>query len=235
MNKIILTVILSFIIACNTDPKSEKNTSILPNKTFELTGKLSNFYTDKVYLNKFINNAYFPIDSSVIDKNTFSFTGSVEYPERFVLTFNNYTAEVMLIVENCIFNIEINQLQINDPKISGSILNLQLNHYQMTSRNIFNKIDHLFPQFQNARLENNVNKLKEIRNEMNKIESKFTEFSIEFIKKNINSYISPMILRDLIKTPDMDSLKTGNLYYKFPDSIKESADSKIIAKYLNLP
>ena len=184
MNKTILTIFLSVIIACNGDSKLEKETSNLQDKSFNLSGKLSNFYTDKVYLNKVKDNSYFPIDSSYIDKNTFSFKGKVDYPERFVLTFNNYTAEVMLIVENCSFNIKINQLQINDPKITGSVLNLQLEAHQIASRNIFNKIDHLFPQFQHARLENDVNKLKEIRNEMNKIESKFTEFSLEFIKKN---------------------------------------------------
>jgi hypothetical protein len=235
MNKTILTIFLSVIIACNGDSKLEKETSDLQDKSFNLSGKLSNFYTDKVYLNKVKDNTYFPIDSSFIENNTFSFKGKVTHPERFTLTFKNYTTEVILIVENCDLNIEINQLQLNNPIITGSNLNVQLNEYQIASKKIFNKIDYLFPEFQNARLENNVQKLKEIRGEMDKIEFEFTQFSIDFIKKNKNSYIAPMILRDLLKTPNIDSLKVDKLYNEFPESIRQSSDSKIIANYLNLP
>lgn len=234
MSKIILTVFLSVIIACNGDPKKQKEASILKDKSFNLTGKLSNFYTDKVYLNKYQGQSYFPIDSSFIDKNNFSFKGKVAHPERFVLTFKNYTAEVVIIVENCDFNIEINQLQLNNPIITGSNLNVQLNEYQIAAKIIFNKIDYLFPEFQNARLENNVQKLKEIRTAMNKIESEFTQFSFGFITKNKNSFIAPMILRDLLKTPNIDSLQIDKLYTEFPEHIKQSPDSKIIANYLNL-
>ena len=147
MNKIILTVFLSFIIACNTNLRSEKNKTDLQNKSFELTGELSNFYTNRVYLNRFINNGFHPVDSSSVDNNTFSFKGHVEFPERYMLTFNNYTAEVMLIIENSTINININQLQIDNPKISGSKLNLELDEYRIASKKIFNKIDQLFPKF----------------------------------------------------------------------------------------
>ena len=235
MNKIILTVFLSFIIACNTNLRSEKNKTDLQNKSFELTGELSNFYTNRVYLNRFINNGFHPVDSSGVDNNTFSFKGHVEFPERYMLTFNNYTAEVMLIIENSTINININQLQIDNPKISGSKLNLELDEYRIASKKIFNKIDQLFPKFQHARLENDVDKLKEVRNEMDMIESRFIDFSLEFINNNSNSYLGPMILRDLIKTPTIDLLSIKNLYMKFPDSIKKSSDGQIIRQYLELP
>jgi hypothetical protein len=235
MRKTFLTIFLGIILSCQGDSKLKNKASEPKDKSFNLSGKLSNFYTDKVYLNKLKDNSYFPIDSSSIDKNMFLFKGKVAHPERFALTFKNYTTEVIIVIENCDFNIEINQLQLNDPIITGSNLNMQLNEYQTSAKKIFSKIDYLFPEFQNARLENNVLKLKEIRAEMNKIETEFTQFSFDFIENNKNSYISAMILRDLLKTPNIDSLKVDKLYKEFPEYIKQSSDSKIIANYLNLP
>jgi hypothetical protein len=235
MNKIINTFFLVVIIACSGKPKLKKEVAKPIERQFNINGTLSNFYTNRVYLNRFKDNNYFPIDSAAIEDNTFTFTGSVPYPERYVLTFKNYTAEIILILENCELNIEINQLQLNNPTITGSELNVQLNDYQLATKKIFNKIDHLFPEFQTARLENDVQKLKEIREKMNEIEAEYTEFSFDYIENNQNSYLAPMILRDLLKTPPVDSLKVERLFRQFPDSIQQSRDSRIIADYLDLP
>ena len=85
--------------------------------------------------------------------------------------------KTLLIIENTSINLTIDIEQINDPIISGSILNDQLLTYKNESKAIFRKIDYLYPRFQKARLENDIQKLKEIGLEMKKIELEFIHSS----------------------------------------------------------
>jgi hypothetical protein len=223
------------IIACNDKkppPYKEDITSKLVG--FEFSGTLKSYLSDKVYLNRIIDNGIYPIDSSVIKNNQFIFKGFVNYPERFVLTFQNYSATVILIVENTEFNINLNPNELSDPLITGSPLNSKLNEYKLASKIIFNKIDLLYPQFQKARLENDAEKLIEIGSEMKNIETEFTNFSYDFIRINKNSFVAAMILRDQLKASEIDSLRILNSYKILSEEVKNSPDAKIIASVFNL-
>jgi len=234
-NRITVWLCCIVIIACNHQ-NSQKQQEIATKdaKGYVVEGILESYLSDKVYLNKIIENQIYPIDSVAIENNQFTFRGIVEYPERFALTFENYSATVVLIIENTHFQILLNPSQINEPVITGSLLNTELNEYELTSKQIFKKIEYLFPQFQKARLENNANKLTEIRNEMKNIESEFVEYSYKFIEDNKNSYVAPMILNDQLKTTSFDTLRIKQAYHMLSDEVKESPDAQIITSILNL-
>lgn len=200
---------------------------------FELNGKLENFYPKKVYLNKIIENSVYPIDSSDVLNNRFIFKGIVEFPERYALTFENYSSEAIFIIENTRFNLFISSKQMNEPSITGSQENTILSQYKVKSKQIFKKIDYLFPQFQKARLENDANSLDKIGNEMKNIEKEFTDFSFNFIMQHHKSYVAAMILRDQLKSTAVDTLRVKKTYQLLSDKIKDSPDSQIIASFIN--
>ena len=206
-----------------------------PFNGFEIKGTLENFYPEKVYLNKIIGDSFSKIDSSEIINNNFTFKGIVEFPERFAITFKNYSSITLFIIENTQFEIFINSEIINDPVIKGSPLNSKLHEYKIDAKKIFKKIDYLFPQFQKARLENDAEKLAEIEKEMKKIEKKFVNFSNNYILKNKESYIATMLLRDQLKSNPIDTLQIKKTYNILSSKIKNSPDAKIIASFLNLP
>jgi hypothetical protein len=225
------------IISCNhqnSQKKENVDTKAIEIGGFVLTGTLESYLSDKVYLNKIIENQIYPIDSTPIENNQFIFKGAVKYPERFALTFENYSAAVLLIVENTDFQISFIANQINEPVITGSALNNELHEYELTSKRIFKKIEFLFPQFQKARLENDASKLLEIGNEMKNIEAEFVDYSYNFIKTNRNSFVSAMILHDQLKTPNADTLRIEQTYYLLSEAVKKSPDAQIIASALKL-
>ncbi len=237
--KNILTIWLCciVIISCNNQKSQNKenaDTKDVDEDSFILTGTLDSYLSDKVYLNKIIENQIHPVDSTAIEHNQFTFKGTVKYPERFALTFANYTTAVILIIENTEFQISLIANQINEPVITGSALNTELHEYELASKRIFKKIEFLFPKFQKARLENDANKLLEIGNEMNKIESEFVEYSFNFIKNNRSSYVSAMILHDQLKTGKSDTLRIKQTYYMLSEEVKKSSDAQIIASNLKL-
>lgn len=220
------------LVSCSSEPsKNAVNTSI--NK-FQLNGKIVNFEAKKVYLNKLVNKSLYPIDSANITNKQFVINGIVEYPERFILTFDSNYTKILLIVENQKFNITIDSDNFNDPIIKGSKLNDELNAYKNASKLIFNKIDYLYPHFQKARLENDSQRLEEIGKDMKSIETEFNEFSYKYISKHSNSFIAPILLNDLLKSSKIDTLKIKECYTKLDETVQKSPDAVLVASFLNL-
>lgn len=236
MKKIILASCILFIFFNCTTPKKKsikENNSTVTNK-FVLSGTFNTEISDKVYLNKILENTLYPVDSSTIINHQFIFEGAVEYPERFALTFENYATPVIFILENTDFQIELNPTQLHEPILINSPLNYKLNEYKTHSKNIFKKIDYLFPQFQKARLENDVEELAKIGQKMKLIEREFSDFSFQFIENNKKSYISGMILRDQLKSSTADTLKIIKTYNMLSTNVKKAPDATLVADILEL-
>ena len=235
MKKLLLLIfIVSTLIGCTQKNTTDQNQLNIHKNGFTIHGELINLNANTVYLNKIIDNYVYPIDSSTITNNVFKISGLVEYPERFALTFNNYSKIIILIVENTEISIIIDGTSINDPIIQGSPLNTALNDYKEASKSIFKKMDYLYPAFQKARLENDADKLHEIGNQLNNIEHEFTDFSYNFIKNNTHSYIAAMILNDHLKSSSADTLKIKKLYDSLSEEVKKCPDAQLIAHALNL-
>ena len=226
-----------FVFGCNSKNNQTEKSATTSNKIstgFILRGELKNGKATTVYLNKIIGNTLYQIDSAQIVNNLFKIQGVVEYPERFAITFDTYAFKTLLIIENTSINLTIDIEQINDPIISGSTLNDQLLTYKNESKTIFRKIDYLYPRFQKARLENDIQKLKEIGLEMKKIELEFTKFSFQFIEDNKNSFIAPILLSDLLKASTIDTTRIKESYNLIATNVKDSPDAQIIASFLEL-
>ena len=226
-------LLLLLSLGCTTINEQNKPTETLAKDAFQLNGEFTKEYTTKVYLNKIIENSLYVIDSSEVVNNQFQFNGKVDYPERFALTFEYYSAIVVLIVENIEYHLLINPDEIHNLKIEGSPLNTQLENYKDGAKTIFKQIDYLYPAFQKARLENDAEKLKAIQQKMDSIYMQFNAYTYNFIKKNKDSYVSVMLLRDMLKTDTVDSTKIKNYYNLFPNNLKESPDGKLIEEFIS--
>jgi len=236
MNKLIISAVCGiFIFFSCTFSESKKVEKTIDKELngFILRGHLKSYLADKVYLNKIIAESIYTIDSAIIENNQFVFKGFVNYPERFQLTFENYSTSITLIIENTDFKVEIDPVLIQDPTIIGSPLNDLLFEHKQNSKNIFHKIDLFFPKFQKARLENDAEKLTEIGAELRIIETKFRDYSYNFIKENNNSYVAAMVLRDQLKSSSIDTLRIREFYNLLSEKVKNSPDAEIIQLSLN--
>lgn len=233
----LLLIISTLIFSCKKNVTNSNQpfiSSELKSSKFEINGRLENFFPEKVYLNKIIENSIYQIDSCIVNDNSFVFNGIVEFPERFALTFQNYSSIAVIIIENTTFDVFIDGKQISDPIVNGSNSNILLQLYKTKSKQIFKKIDFLYPQFQKARLENDAKKLSEIGLEMTKIEQQFSDFSFEFIQQNSQYYVAAMILRDQLKLSNIDTIRIRNTYNLLSENVKKSPDSQIIESLLKL-
>lgn len=234
MRKLLLLFIFINLISCNNYTyKKNSNKNNISKTNYTLNGSID-FDSKIAYLNKIRNDSLFKIDSSYINKHNFIFKGNIISPERFALTFKGFSAVVIVILEPKNFSISIKNHFFNDPKIIGSPLNSLLLSYKSTSKSIFKKINYLYPQFQKARLENDAQKLQEIKLKMETIENEFTNYSYHFIENNKNSYIAAMLLSDHLKSSKTDTLKIKEIFNTLPLKVKNSIDGKKVAKWLQI-
>jgi hypothetical protein len=235
MRYLIFIVIYSILFLACSKPKSKiEKLESTASKDYFIEGVVKNFRPNTAYLNKIIENSLYTIDSASIKNNRFQFNGSVIYPERFALTFNNYSSVTPLIIENDSIKITIDFETIESPTIDGSNLNREMNDYIASSKIIFKKIEYLFPKFQKARLENDVEQLNLLNDEMTVIENEYYNFTYDYVKNNSTSIISAMILRDQLKLSKIDTTRIVNAYNLLSNDVKKTPDAEIIAIQLNL-
>jgi hypothetical protein len=228
-NWLLLFISIS-IFGCKKNP-SKNNITPTITKNYTLNGTV-NFDAKMVFLNKIKNDSLFKIDSSAVINNNFIFKGNIISPERFALTFKKLSAIVIVILENQKISISIKKNEFNDPKIIGSPLNTLLLSYKNTSKGIFKKVDYLYPQFQKARLENDIQKLQEIKKKMETIENEFTTYSYHFIEHHKDSFIAAMLLADHLKTSKIDTFKIKQTFNLLPPKIQQSTDGKVVANWV---
>lgn len=236
MKKLLVFFIFCTFISCERQPNLKKTEAPIqqPARSFQIEGTFDNYFSEYVYLNKIMHNSLVKLDSSKIENNRFHFSGAVEYPERFALTFENSSVVTVFILENANFQIALNAKNPTEPIILNSPLNSELNHYKNHSKEIFREIDKLYTRFQKARLENDIETLEEIGDAMSQIETNFRNYSYDYVSKNPNSYISAMILIDLMKSENADILKIKELFNLLSENVKEIPDAQFLAMELQL-
>jgi len=233
-NIIFISICSILFLACDKPlAKTEIIKSQLSNN-YVIEGSVKNFHPNTIYLNKIIENSVYSIDSASIVNGKFQFKGSVEYPERYALTFNSFASVATLIIENDSIKIDIDFNTLETPIIKGSSLNTEMNNYITSSKKIFKKIEYLFPKFQKARLENDAEELKILNKEMTIIENEYLDFTYDYINKNTSSFVSVMILRDQLKLTKIDTSRILKSYKILSTEVKNSPDAEIIAIQLNL-
>lgn len=230
--KTVIISFLSFLLACSCTKIKKKESAKKANTHFVINGSFDRFFTSKVYLHQIKKQKLYLLDSSKVSNNTFTFTGKVKTPEKYVLTYKNSAVKTVFIAENKEFSIHINTTNNTQADIKNSPLNDALKEYKNHSKQIFNQLDFLYISFQKARLENDYKKIKEISNEIKAIEREFHNYTFSYITNNSNSYLAAILLKEQLNVHPIDSVAVLSAYKKLSSKVKKSMAAKTVAKYL---
>ena len=186
----------------------------------------------KVLLKKQENGITISIDSTFSENGKFEFSGIIETPAMYGIFIDSIKGGIYPLVESGTITINAHKDSLYNPRVSGTKLNNELNVFKEGSKKIVDKINDLFPEFQKARAENDVEKIDQINAEMKAINDENTTYSLNYTKNNPDSYISAMILQSLLRMPDMNPEKAKLIYTNFSDEVKKSDFSKSIKNYI---
>lgn len=165
---------------------------------FNLIINIEGILEGQAYLNIVSEQQLKKIDSITLIDNSFLFTGKIDEPILVWLTFDNTTQGLSLILEPEEIRISGERLHIKNARVKGGSLNNSYTAFKKESSLFFSKIDTRYQRFQKARLENNSKQLHIIHKEISDIKAAYLEFCTQYILKNPDSFISLVILNDLI-------------------------------------
>ena len=231
MKKRICVLLISSFVFFSCAKEKAKNEV---QEQFVLNINISNADGNLSYLHKLTNSKTIPSDSAIIKNSKVTFKGSIEYPERHLLTITNVFGGKLIILENDTINVQADKNDLTKATISSSLINSELADVQQKSMNIYDKMDLFFPDLQRARLENDAEKLSHIALKMKAIEKENIDFNYTYAKENPNSYISAMILNDLSKRDSIDIKRVKVIYDTFSEEVKKCADAEQINLLLSI-
>ena len=229
MKYLILIIILtcSFLSCDNISHKKNEN-------TFFIIGELETIADHtKVFLKVQKSNKTITLDTAYTSQNAFQFSGAISKPEIFGIYIDGIKGSIGLFIQNDSVFIDVDENTLNNSIIKGSELNDQYLSFVKKSNEIISRTNYLFPLFQKARTENDVEKLIEINKKIEGIHQENRAFVISFIRENQDSYIASFALYLLLKNESISKDTIASIYSDFSHDVKKGDLSMAILLYLD--
>ena len=217
MKKLLCIAFLSlFFVCCKDEPKT----------SYIIDGKAEGVFNGiRVYLSK-VNERGAPIpqDTSIVMNETFSFEGSVEYPQLYYISINGTPGRFPLILENGNSNIKIDSKVLANTTYVGSKSHEVLKIYQ-------DKMDAFDADYNKAKenykqsefLSDSVNIIRD-RETLVNLTDNINNYQYEYVEENNTSYGIMPVLTTLINSRDVDFKRVVNLYEGIDDKLKNSEE-----------
>lgn len=217
MKKLLCIAFLSlFFVCCKDEPKT----------SYIIDGNAEGVFNGiRVYLSK-VNDRGAPIpqDTSIVMNETFSFEGSVEYPQLYYISINGTPGRFPLILENGNSNIKIDSKVLANTTYVGSKSHEVLKIYQ-------DKMDAFDADYNKAKenykqsefLSDSVNILRD-RETLVNLTDNINNYQYEYVEENNTSYGIMPVLTTLINSRDVDFNRVVNLYEDIDDKLKNSEE-----------
>ncbi|MBU8891203.1 MAG: AhpC/TSA family protein [Bacteroidales bacterium] len=192
-------VAIALMISCTMQPK------------YKIEGNIAGLDSGSAVLKKIVDNKMVTVDSVIIEKGDFTFSGTVEQAEYFVITFADTLDGIQLFLDNVKITIEGEVDSIRDVVVSGSELTGLFNTFNSEMFNFSMQMRALYNEYIQINMGGgDPERLKAIEGEYTGIEEQQNEFITSFMSENSNSLLSPFI-----------ALNYGNAKYKNLEELEE--------------
>lgn len=228
MKNTLYFVISLLLISC-----AKKEDSTIENG-YNLTVKIKGVEDNKtVFLKKQANGVSIKLDSAITKNETVKFNGKIELPEIYGIFIENNSQGIFPIIESGNIQINTHIDSIYEAKATGTPLNKQLNEYKDKAREISERMNQSFYEFQKARAENNLDRINEINKKLKLINKDLSNYKLDFIKNNPNSFVSSMVLFSIAQNKETNLNTIENLYNSLSNEVKKSEFSNNIKSILD--
>ncbi len=187
---------------------------------YVLTGALDGVNGAKtILLRKHQGGEWVDVDSVTTSTGAFSFKGQVEYPEMYFLMVKGERSRVSFFLENSKIKIEGHVDSLSVAKIHGSKTQAEYDAFNEKVKVFGDHNRELYGAFQKAKSEGDQAVMTQLEGKMEQLYEDMQSFRKDYIKNNPASWISPVILQQLLYQLSGDELKValGQLDVKFKD------------------
>lgn len=162
------------------------------------------------------------IDTLFVKEGLASYSGFAEVPDYKSLWVNGVRGSVPLFVEPGEITVEIYNDSIQASKVSGTKTNVAFKRYIDEINPLFKSFYEIQNDMRNAMISRDSLGYKDLEEQLKDMETKFNNFQIDYTKSNPDSYVSAMVLIQLVMNKVIENEEAYEIYNGFSKTIKKT-------------
>lgn len=178
------------------------------------------------------NNQPQTLDTLAVQGGVASYTGTIELPEMHYLLLDGNRDVVPVVLEPGEITVEIYKDSIRSSKASGTKSNSDFRRYIKTSTPLIDDLFGIQNEMRNAMISRDSLAFVDLQEQLNEMQTKFTDFQVDFVSENSDSYISTLILEQLILNKGVEEAEAQNIFNAFSSTVKKTKAGVKIEKIL---
>jgi len=174
------------------------------------------------------------IDSTNVVEGKFSFSDSIAVPEMHYIVFDKQRENLPVILEPGEITVKIYKDSVKNSKILGTKSNLDFAKYMKETTDLYTELSKIQFEIRSANVERDSLVVDDLNNQFESMKNKLTDYELNFIKVNNDSYLSTLILQRMVMQQEIKIEKAEELYNSFTEIIKKTKSSIEIKKNIEL-
>tara|TARA_B100000795_G_scaffold240749_1_gene203100 strand:+ start:549 stop:1670 length:1122 start_codon:yes stop_codon:yes gene_type:complete len=174
------------------------------------------------------------IDSTNVVEGKFSFSDSIAVPEMHYIVFDKQRENLPVILEPGEITVKIYKDSVKNSKILGTKSNLDFAKYMKETTDLYTELSKIQFEIRSANVEMDSLVVDDLNNQFESMKNKLTDYELNFIKVNNDSYLSTLILQRMVMQQEIKIEKAEELYNSFTEIIKKTKSSIEIKKNIEL-
>ena len=151
-----------------------------------------------------------------------SYSGVSKLPDYQSLWVDGIRGSVPVFVEPGEITVELYKDSIQASKVSGTKTNVAFKRYIDEINPLFKSFYEIQNEMRNAMVSRDSLGYKDLEEQLKEMETKFNDYQIDYTKSNPDSYISAMVLIQLVMNKAIDNEVAYEIYNGFSKTIKKT-------------
>ena len=162
------------------------------------------------------------IDTLYVKDGLTSYSGVSKLPDYQSLWVDGIRGSVPVFVEPGEITVELYKDSIQASKVSGTKTNVAFKRYIDEINPLFKSFYEIQNEMRNAMVSRDSLGYKDLEEQLKEMETKFNDYQIDYTKSNPDSYISAMVLIQLVMNKAIDNEVAYEIYNGFSKTIKKT-------------
>ena len=222
-------ILFGLLILLNACQDVEKNTFKLKGTTNLPEGK----QIFRIQANA--NNQPSTIDTATVANGQFSFKGSVEQIDVNFLFVEGEQVNTPFIVEEGIIEVNLLQERLTEMNLAGTPSNNDLQTYREETKTFADNLNAIASEIQAANSLGDNILVQDLQQQYTDMQVDLIDYEKDFIKKNVDSYISALILERFLNQKTLPRNEVKEIFSTYSDRIRSSKSGINVSNIVNAP
>ena len=162
------------------------------------------------------------LDTLAIQGGVASYSNSIELPEMHYLLLEGNRDVVPVVLEPGEITVEIYKDSIRSSKASGTKSNKEFKRYISKTTPLIDDLFGIQNEMRNAMISKDSLAFVDLQEQLSDMQAKFTDFQVNYVTENSESYISTLILEQLILNKGVETDEAQSIFSAFDAIIKKT-------------